>query len=464
MWSHGTSVLAATLAKPERIGVTRVLRPAGLLQDVQVLPGWTVIQGYTTLWQGLCAIPGMIADSRAGGEPVSDANLVAFSYDFRQSNRVSAQRLDGVIREQLRRLGRIDEPDSVVIVAHSMGGLIARHWIANLGGHELCHALMTLGTPHRGAPKALDVLANGVPVVVGPLTRRAKRLGNVLSGWESMTELLPRYPCIADPRAVGGGVRVQDVGAFGGRWAGLAEQGERALLFQEEIEDGWRRLERHPIFRAHVGISQPTTQSATISDHGIEVSELAPVWCDLGVFVMDAGDGTVPGISAFPITVEDTGTYERAVTRVAASHGRIGNDEEAIRFVELREGLAVRRTGARGNEARVALGLSAPDLVASGAPVEVSVSLDGVVLDSPDRQAVYVSVEPATLVNPPGVAEGQRPVRAEWDPDAARYRARLPALPEGCWSIRAQAGAVPRAGDLQTVRDLVAVDLVEVDG
>lgn len=38
----------------------------------------------------------------------------------------------------------------VHIVAHSMGGLISRQYLQNLGGYERCTSLTTLATPHHG--------------------------------------------------------------------------------------------------------------------------------------------------------------------------------------------------------------------------------------------------------------------------------------------------------------------------
>jgi triacylglycerol lipase len=40
------------------------------------------------------------------------------------------------------------------IVAHSMGGLDSRHYVAHLGGHARVASLTTLGTPHRGSALA----------------------------------------------------------------------------------------------------------------------------------------------------------------------------------------------------------------------------------------------------------------------------------------------------------------------
>jgi len=64
----------------------------------------------------------------------------------------------GTIEARAKALARIvrnaspDEP--VHVIAHSMGGLDARHMITHLGMHERVTTLVTLGTPHRGSPVA----------------------------------------------------------------------------------------------------------------------------------------------------------------------------------------------------------------------------------------------------------------------------------------------------------------------
>jgi len=40
------------------------------------------------------------------------------------------------------------------IVAHSMGGLVSRYYLQELGGHEHCQTLVTLATPHHGTKAA----------------------------------------------------------------------------------------------------------------------------------------------------------------------------------------------------------------------------------------------------------------------------------------------------------------------
>jgi triacylglycerol lipase len=71
--------------------------------------------------------------------------------------------------EQLRDFIREGSPDGPVhVVAHSMGGLDARHMISRLGMAEKVLSLTTLGTPHRGTPFA-DWGLSRLGKVVGPV-------------------------------------------------------------------------------------------------------------------------------------------------------------------------------------------------------------------------------------------------------------------------------------------------------
>jgi pimeloyl-ACP methyl ester carboxylesterase len=43
----------------------------------------------------------------------------------------------------------------LTIIGHSQGGLVGAYYVKKLGGHQLVRALITLGTPHNGAPAAI---------------------------------------------------------------------------------------------------------------------------------------------------------------------------------------------------------------------------------------------------------------------------------------------------------------------
>lgn len=42
------------------------------------------------------------------------------------------------------------DQENIHIVAHSMGGLVSRYYLQELGGHTRCNSLTTMGTPHHG--------------------------------------------------------------------------------------------------------------------------------------------------------------------------------------------------------------------------------------------------------------------------------------------------------------------------
>ena len=76
--------------------------------------------------------------------------LFPFPYEWRFSNRTTATLLDTKIDD----IKAICTCDKVDIVAHSMGGLVARSYIQSDDYDQDVDQLIFLGTPHLGAPKA----------------------------------------------------------------------------------------------------------------------------------------------------------------------------------------------------------------------------------------------------------------------------------------------------------------------
>lgn len=79
-----------------------------------------------------------------------DVNLFPMPYDWRRSNVDTAIQLE----EKIAEIKEICECQKVDIVAHSMGGLIARQYIQSNRYNNDIDQLIFLGTPHLGAPKA----------------------------------------------------------------------------------------------------------------------------------------------------------------------------------------------------------------------------------------------------------------------------------------------------------------------
>lgn len=84
-------------------------------------------------------------------------NFFIFPYDWRKDITTTKDLLDQKIQEIKTQAGS----QKVDIVAHSMGGLVARNYIADANKAQNVRKLFTLGTPHLGAPKFLKALRHG---------------------------------------------------------------------------------------------------------------------------------------------------------------------------------------------------------------------------------------------------------------------------------------------------------------
>jgi len=102
---------------------------------------------------------------------LSDETFInVFPYDWRQDNRISADQFNIWFCENRKTF----EGRSLIIAAHSMGGLITKYWLKHFYNNstkkcpdgnslpELSRLMVNfIGVPHYGAPKALKVFSNG---------------------------------------------------------------------------------------------------------------------------------------------------------------------------------------------------------------------------------------------------------------------------------------------------------------
>lgn len=85
------------------------------------------------------------------------SKLFIHTYDWRKGIRQNAEQLGPVVAEALR---RNPGSDKVILIGHSMGGLIARDYIAMTGGRQVA-GMIAVGTPWLGSPMAWKVLERG---------------------------------------------------------------------------------------------------------------------------------------------------------------------------------------------------------------------------------------------------------------------------------------------------------------
>jgi hypothetical protein len=118
------------------------------------------------------------------------------------------------------------------LVAHSMGGLVAQYFIAQLGGDEDVHRFVTFGTPSRGAMDSLKAFSEGeYPETLWSNILGAgfypKRATNYITmSFPSVYQLLPRYP-----RAVSGVLKAESLGLAGSPSA-IAEPAQEERIWQ----------------------------------------------------------------------------------------------------------------------------------------------------------------------------------------------------------------------------------------
>ena len=108
------------------------------------------------------------------------ADVLVFPYDWRLSNRHNAHLLQRRILQQwfggrLPRERKLGEDERVTLIGHSMGGLIARFFLESAHlGYALARRLITIGTPHLGAPQAyLHLIGRTLPFPENPFSHSA---------------------------------------------------------------------------------------------------------------------------------------------------------------------------------------------------------------------------------------------------------------------------------------------------
>ena len=422
VYRAGLGPLACVGLDPSVLDPNNELRPVGLIGPCSLIC-WQLITGYDGLLNGITKrlglSPGRVVT--AGEDLVDrDAAVVAFPYDFRRSVEQIANDLDRVVRERAQ--GR-----RVVLVAHSMGGLVAAWWWAFMSEGIDVDQIITLGTPFRGAAKALDVLVNGMRI--GPFDV-PQAVTDTVRTWDSVFDLLPHYQVVDGndkhryPYELPSGM-TSAVAGFSGK-ALNAYQKNRCLhdaLVNKVAESG-----RNP-FTVYYSQGHTTLGCASIDAHSnqLVVAKGNPRAIHAS---WDGGDGTVPMFSTIPDIVERDVSRWR---RLAGKHQDLV--EEKSVFEHLSEYSRTRLPAAArggGYEASAYLQLDLDDVVLSGVETEFRLC----VVDKAGN-----ALDPK---NVGGNVGGHRFVAER--SDDGWWLAQLPRLEEGVHSVMLSATEVPGVG------------------
>jgi len=418
VWNNLTGRARVTdFALPDGIGDSEPddgVQPVGLMPDLHVLPGvWTPIKGYDVTMRHLEKQVGLRPYLRDDPTP---GQLMAFPYDWRLSNRVNARRLKETVEPALARLrsrGGQYRDAQLVLVCHSMGGLVARWYLQMLGGAEVTRKLITIGTPWRGSTEAVLKLVNGAAPALGRFQQPLLAFGRSLP---SLYQLVPEFALIAygaDFRKTTETdvpeletVRLADSMAF-----------YTDLLGSERADAGVRD-------RSHllVGTRQPTWTTLTVdADRRLVPSRAFGAQ-------EEYGDGTVPlsgglGLDLAP----DTG----GIVRVRDNHGNLQRNPLVLdQIEEVVTASPVRRR----STAPVRIGVEVPELVLQGDPLRVLVQTEG-----GERAALRVRV----LAEPGATGAARLLYASQADVVDGEARVEIGELPAGAHTVVVDSPPMP---------------------
>jgi len=356
-------------ADPERELLPDGVRATRLMTGIHGIHGLMLGEGYQQISDTILRTFDVVLGSRESDAP---ANFFHLPYDWRRDNRAAAHRLKRLLDTQLPRWQAATTTAArVILIGHSMGGLVARYYLEALGGWEHCRALFTFGTPHRGSLNALDSLCNKHTLGAADLTE-------LVRSFSSAYQLLPIYPSIW----------VGDRLCRAAEMEALPDVDHQRVAagraFHLEIKD--YTAKRHPELSIRIypiaGTHQPTSQSAFLTDTGkVEISANLPKELPANqdsAWIRD-GDGTVPYLAALPI---EPPKVQRRL-RYAEKHAWLPNNRRALddlcqELVEMQLDDYIQEfegeLGVRANEP--ALSLNLPNLHLGEQPLRVSARIE----------------------------------------------------------------------------------------
>jgi pimeloyl-ACP methyl ester carboxylesterase len=347
-------------------------------------------------------------------------NLIEFPYDWRLSNQLNAQRLADTVIPHLARWRRRtqNQEAKLILICHSMGGLIARWFLEILGGREVSRVMITIGTPYQGSVNALNALVNGLFLGLGPI---GISLDELLRSFPSVYQLLPTYPCLD----LGDG-ELRKLSGLDLPQTNAASL-EEGLAFHAQISASVEKAPRYQTFVIK-GVDQPTSQSALLSAGNLE-----PLRSYKGED--KGGDGTVPRPSSHPPEWE----HEGASTFVSQKHAVLQSTNSILTQIS---GMLTGHLGKFMGGARI--GVDVPDVVEfDSALVIEATSKDGD--PSLPLHVICVSEDGLPFGTP-------KLMRAIGD---GRYQAKIEGLPQGAWRVTVQSATPARP--VEPVSDWVLV-------
>lgn len=324
-----------------------------LISNVTIVPGLIKLDGYSIISNFLQSDLGLVIGR----------NYFEFPYDWRRDNRVSAGKLARFCHEKLASW-REDFGNSeakVILIAHSMGGLVSRYYVECLEGWKTTRRLITLGTPHRGSLDAINGICNGLTKSVGPVV--LADASQAFRSFQSLYQLLPIYESVMDHENILRRVTEITLPNLDINRALKARQfhDEISAAHEQNLGNAAYRLSQFAL-SCVIGIDQPTYQSARMLPEG-KVQMLRTRNGE-----NESGDGTVPRVSAQ--LTDENGVF------FANTHAFLPNARPSMTHVKgVLSGRSIDLAQFRGPGDPSGIGLDVSDLYSASEPVVVEATM-----------------------------------------------------------------------------------------
>jgi hypothetical protein len=396
------------------------IKATKLIADTHLIPGLWKIDGYTQTSK-LITDNFQVTEGNIYEDPEDKAaNFYHFPYDWRRDNRGNANILKRLLAKRLKawRDQSGNKDAKVILLAHSMGGLISRYYLEVLGGWQDCRALFTFGTPYRGSVNPVNFLANGYKKAFIDLTE-------VMRSMTAVYQLLPTYEMLQYEnqfyRIAESPVELPNI---------VKAKAGDALKFHREIEEAVKTNQKEEKYRNSlitvpiVGINQTTLQSATFLKGKIDtVGDLPPIIQNNPGLA--EGDGTVPEVSAYP--PEFTGQQVLIASSIAEKHGSLQNQSQILtdllqRLQNSQFDLRVAR--GRGQKA---IDLTLDDLYFADEPVIVTAKETGISASNSLKAEITC------------VSDKREPINLDFEGSGQKWELTIEKLPPGLYRIKVKA-------------------------
>jgi pimeloyl-ACP methyl ester carboxylesterase len=202
------------------------LEVEGLLGAVPVIPGVYEVEVYGPLVRRLRALR-------------PDAQVIPFSYDWRDDVGIAAAKLDALVRTLAEK-----KCNSISVLGHSMGGLVLAYYLAygatppetaltnqiNWNGAKLVNKAVFVGTPFMGTMLAFRSFEKGSDVVHSNKLLPA----DAMASFPSLYELLPGNATLLDKAGTERNMDLFDPELWNKNHFGLLRRGTLELSFIEQ--------------------------------------------------------------------------------------------------------------------------------------------------------------------------------------------------------------------------------------